>query len=121
MTLARKLCGVSFVAAGTLHFLRPRDYEAVMPPSLPAHRELVLASGVAEVVGGLAVLTPGLERPARWWLLGLLAAVFPANVNIAWRREEIGLERIPSWALWLRLPFQAALMAWVVWATDTDR
>src|SRR3954447_19653441 len=47
-----RLLGVTFLAAGALHFLRPRMYEAIMPRYLPAHRELVYASGVAEIAGG---------------------------------------------------------------------
>ncbi len=39
-----------------------------MPDYLPAHRELVLASGVAEIIGGAAVMPAGTRRPARWWL-----------------------------------------------------
>ena len=37
---------------GTMHFVVPRRFEAVMPPSIPRHREAVLVSGVAEIVGG---------------------------------------------------------------------
>src|ERR671911_490246 len=51
-----------FLAAGALHFLRPRMYEAIMPDALPAHRELVYASGLAELAGGAGVLD---ARPPR--------------------------------------------------------
>jgi uncharacterized membrane protein len=30
-----------FLAAGALHFVKPRPYESIMPERLPAHRELV--------------------------------------------------------------------------------
>ena len=115
----RGACGVFFVVAGALHFLRPAPYEAIMPPSLPAPRELVLVSGAAEVAGGLAALTPGLERPARWGLVALLLAVFPANVHMAVNPEQVeGLPAaLPRWTLWARLPLQGALIAWVIAAT----
>ena len=54
--MSRALLGVTFLATGVLHFLRPRMYEAIMPRYLPAHRELVYASGVAELAGGAGVL-----------------------------------------------------------------
>ena len=54
-----------FVVAGVLHFVRPGMYEAIMPDYLPAHRELVYASGVAEIAGGLGVMHPRARRAAR--------------------------------------------------------
>lgn len=119
MSTLRWACGAFFVVAGALHFLRPEAYEAIMPPQLPAHRELVLASGAAEIAGGLAVLAPGLERGARWWLVALLVAVFPANVYMAVSPDQLeGLPAsLPHWTLWARLPLQGALIAWVVAAT----
>jgi len=93
-----------------------------MPPQLPAHRELVLLSGAVEVAGGLGVLTPGLEKPARWGLIALLLAVFPANVHMALSpAEHEGRLAIQRWLLWARLPFQAVFIVWVVRATETDR
>ena len=120
MTLSRRLCGAVFIGAGALHFLATARYEAVMPPYIPAHREMVLASGAAEIAGGVALLVPGLERPARWWLLALLVAVFPANVHMAVNPDQIDGMSVPGWALWARLPFQAAFAAWVVRATRTS-
>ena len=54
--MSRALLGATFLTTGVLHFLRPRMYEAIMPRYLPAHRELVYASGVAEIAGGAGVL-----------------------------------------------------------------
>ncbi|CAN5483177.1 DoxX family protein [soil metagenome] len=119
MSGLRKAYGGMWVVAGTLHFLVPKRYEAVMPPCVPAHREMVLVSGAAEVAGGLALLTPGLERPARWWLIALLAAVFPANLYMARNPDDIkGLPELPRWALWARLPVQLVFAALVLKATE---
>jgi len=80
---------------------------------------MVLVSGAAEVAGGLALLTPGLERPARWWLIALLAAVFPANLYMARNPDDIkGLPELPRWALWARLPVQLVFAALVLKATE---
>jgi len=118
MVSIRGLCGGLFIFAGTLHFLNPRTYEAIMPPYIPAHRQMVLASGAAEVAGGVGVLVPGLEKPARWGLLALLVAVFPANVHMAVNPDQIkGLPAIPRWMLWARLPLQGALAALAIHAT----
>lgn len=121
MRLSQRLLAGFFVLAGSMHFVIPRSYEAIMPPYLPMHREAVAVSGAAEIAGGLAVLHPGLRRPlARWWLLALLAAVFPANVHMVTNPEDIrglDLDQVPRWALWARLPLQPLAMLWVWRAT----
>jgi uncharacterized membrane protein len=122
MKLSRTGLAAFFTTTGILHFLIPRSYEAMMPPSLPAHREAVIISGVAEIVGGVAVLPPASRRLGRWWLLALLLAVFPANVHMALNPEQVrglDLERVPRWALWARLPLQPLCMLWV-WRATRD-
>ena len=116
MTASQRLLAAFFLVAGAMHFVKPRSYEAIMPPPLSRPRELVLASGAAEIIGGLAVAPQRTRGLAGWWLLGVLAAVFPANVHMALNPEQIrGLDRkrIPAWLLWARLPLQPLLMAWV--------
>jgi uncharacterized membrane protein len=79
---------------------------------------MVQASGVAEIVGGLAVIPDATRRPfARWWILGVLAAVYPANVHMALNPESF--RKVPRWALWARLPIQFAF-AWWAWRATED-
>ena len=106
------LCGPVFVVAGALHFVRPRTYAAIVPDYLPAHRELVYASGVAEALGGAGLLHPRTRRAAGWWLVATLVAIFPANVWMAQHPERY---RVPGGraTLLARLSLQAAFAAWV--------
>jgi uncharacterized membrane protein len=114
MSRARLLLGATFLTTGALHFLRPRVFEAIVPDYLPAHRELVYASGIAELAGGAGVLFAKTKRPAGWWLMATLVAIFPANVEMAVHAERF--KQFPPAALWARLPFQAVLIAWA-WLT----
>jgi uncharacterized membrane protein len=106
------LCGPVFVVAGALHFVRPRLYASIVPDPLPAHRELVYASGVAEALGGAGLMHPRTRRAAGWWLVATLVAIFPANVWMARHPERY---RVPGGraALLARLPLQAVFVAWV--------
>jgi uncharacterized membrane protein len=105
-----------------MHFVSPRAYASVMPPYLPNHRELVAISGACEIVGGVGVLLPQpVRRWAGWGLVALLIAVFPANIEIARRGATFGDTRIsPIWG-WVRLPFQALFIGWVLSATKPTR
>jgi uncharacterized membrane protein len=109
--LARRTLGPFFIGAGLLHFARTKEYEAIMPDYLPARRELVLVSGAAEMIGGLAAIVSSGRWISRWWLTATLLAVFPANVHMALHPERY--PRIPRWALYARLPLQGAFILWV--------
>lgn len=123
MTRSQKALAGFFSFAGTMHFVTPRSYEAIVPPAIADHkREVVAISGVAEIAGGLAVLHPATRRFGRWWLLALLVAVFPANVHMAVSPEQVkglDLRRVPRWTLWARLPLQPLAMLWV-WRATRD-
>ncbi len=109
------LCGVLFVAAGVNHFVRPDFYVRIVPPYLPWPRELVLVSGVAEVLLGVLLLIPRTTVLAAWGLIALLIAVFPANLHMALHTGQY--PEVPARALWLRLPLQGVLIAWAWWYT----
>lgn len=125
MSRSRLALAAFFSFTGTMHFVVRRSFEAIVPPAIEARkREVVIVSGVAEIVGGLAVLHPRTHGFARWWLLGLLLAVFPANVHMAVSPEQIkglDLNKAPRWALWARLPLQPLAMLWVWRATRGRR
>ena len=98
-----------FLVGGVGHFLATDYYMKIMPPYLPYHRELVLLSGVFEVVLSLLLLVPTTSRLAAWGLIALLIAVFPANVYMYQYAEAFSVEPI---VLLLRLPIQGLLILW---------
>jgi uncharacterized membrane protein len=119
VTWSQRLLSVAFITAGVLHFLRPESYEQIMPEYLPAHRELVLLSGAAEIAGGAGVAFSQTRRAAGVWLVSLLVAVFPANVEMAVNSEHF--RTIAPALLWARLPLQGLIMWWAFRATRGTR
>ncbi len=113
MSASAIVMGGFYVAAGVNHFLKPTLYVRMMPAWLPAHRALVLISGVAEVVLGLGVWFPLTRVWACWGVIALLIAVFPANLTMFQDPDQ--WPGIPRWALALRLPLQGVLIAWAWW------
>ena len=117
--VARAGAALFWIVAGAMHFVIPRQYEAIVPPSLAEwKRELVVASGIAEIAGGLAIVPERTRRGARWWLLATLTAVYPANIHMALHPEQF--PQATEAALWIRLPFQFVIGAWAWWATRPE-
>jgi uncharacterized membrane protein len=112
---------VGYVIAGILHFVMPHLYVQIVPPRLPAPLLLVYISGLAEVAVGVGLLYPRTRQAAAWATIGLLLAVFPANVYMA--TSGVVVEGAPGGGdpsaavRWARLPLQAVLVAWAWWYT----
>lgn len=107
------LIAAFFTAAGINHVRDPALYLAMMPASLPWPHALNLIVGAAEIAGGLGVLPRATRRAAGWGLIALLVAIFPANLRML-ATGFPGAE-LPTWVLWVRLPLQPLMMAWVWW------
>ncbi|MEV7468319.1 hypothetical protein AB0O20_17715 [Streptomyces kronopolitis] len=106
--LARLLAGV-----GTLHFLAPNPFDALVPRRLPGTpRAWTYASGAAELAVAAAVALPRTRRAGALAAAGLFAAVFPANVKMArdWRHRPAPLKALA----YGRLPAQLPLIGWAL-------
>lgn len=106
-----KFLAALFVGAGVLHFVRPEPFEKIVPKPLPYKKELVYASGVVEIAAGAMLLNPRTRRLGGLTAAGLLAAVFPANVQMA--ADGVRSKRAPSWyktGVVARLPLQAPMI-----------
>ena len=55
------LAGI-FTVSGVVHLARPRTYEPLMPDWVPAHREVILGSGVAELACAAGLLAAPTRR-----------------------------------------------------------
>ena len=112
-----------FTGAGVGHFARPDFFEAVVPDWFPDKKLANQVSGAAEIALGLAMIPRRTRPAAAWGLLGLLAAVYPANIDAAVndvdiRPDEDGrFQRHPGEVKdarnWIRLPMQFLMAAWV--------
>lgn len=102
------LAGI-FAVSGVVHLVKPEVYEPLMPRWVPAHREVILGSGVAELVCTAGLLYPRTRRLAGWASAALLVGVFPGNVKMAadsTRSRKTG-RKVAAFA---RLPLQLPLI-----------
>jgi len=104
-----------FFLGGIAHFAFTETEMGIVPPLFPAHRLLVLISGMLELLGAFGLLIRPARSAAGWGLILLTVAVTPANIYM-WQNAA-AYPGIPEWLLLLRLPFQAVLMLAIWWAT----
>jgi uncharacterized membrane protein len=107
-----------FLIGGVAHFTLTEVEMRIVPPAIPWPRAAVLTSGVFELLGAIGILIPATRRAAGIGLFLLTIAVTPANVYML---EHAELFSVPRWALIVRLLFQAALLALILWSTWTTR
>ena len=93
-----------YISVGVDHFRRPGWYVEIVPPFLPYKLELVLISGVAEIILGFMLLLPKMRFIAGNGLILLLVLVYPANIYLAYTNGA-ALDTSPLIA-WGRLPIQ---------------
>ena len=110
-----KFLAGAFATSGTVHLVRPQVFEPLMPSWVPAHRELILGSGVAELACAAGLLHPRTRRTAGWASAALLAIVYVGNLKMAEdaRRSDKPVFKAAAYArLPLQLPmFRAAFRA----------
>lgn len=106
-----KALAALFAVAGVGHFVKPEAFESIVPRQLPAKRELVLASGVAELACSAGLLYPRTRKIAGLASAALLVGVYPANVSMT--LQALRSTRAPSWykaGTIARLPLQLPMI-----------
>jgi uncharacterized membrane protein len=114
-----QIAGLAFVfiwffVGGIMHFIATDTEARIVPPYIPWPVAAVLVSGVFELLGAAGILIGRTRRAAGVGLFLLTLAVTPAHIYMLQRPE---LFPVPLWALWLRLPIQAALLWLIAWST----
>jgi uncharacterized membrane protein len=106
----RWILAAFYFAAGVWHLLRPDAFMPIVPDWVPLPREVILATGVCELAGAIALLTPRLRRLAGVMLALYALCVWPANIKHA--VEHIATPPIPDtwWYHGPRLAFQPVLI-----------
>ena len=103
-----------FFLGGLLHFVATDAEMRIVPPSVPDPRDVVLISGIFELLGAFGLMLKWTRRAAGWGLFALTICVTPANVYMLRIHEQFD---IPVWLLWLRLPLQVVLLWLIVWGS----
>jgi uncharacterized membrane protein len=127
--LTKDIVGLAglFITSGTTHLVKPEVFEPLVPSSLPRRRELVYASGVAELVCAAGLLHPVTRRYAGWASAALLVAILPGNVQMSAnygkraRRKGTPAARAAFVGTVARLPMQLPLIRTALKAAGRER
>ena len=104
------LLGLILLVSGVLHFMKPKIYEKIMPPYIPAHSTMILLSGILEMIFGLMLLNPQTQNIAAWLIIAMLIAFLPVHIHMLQHKEAS--MKLPKWLLVIRLLLQFGLMYW---------
>ncbi len=108
-----------FLCGGIGHFVFLDFFVMAMPDYLGFHKELVIISGVFELLGAIGILIPQTRLWAGYGLIALIIAVYPANINMALHPEKY--PDLSVLFLYIRLPFQFLFIWFVWWAIAPER
>jgi uncharacterized membrane protein len=72
-----------FLVSGTVHLVKPDVWEPLMPDWVPMHREVIIYSGVAEILCAAGLALPATRKLAGLASAALLAGVYVGNVKMA--------------------------------------
>lgn len=110
------MLAAAYLFVGMVHLRSPGGFLPIVPLWVPFPREVVLATGVCEIAGAVALLVPRL----RWWAGVMLAAyavcVYPANIRHAIDHVAVGGVVLGPWYHVPRLLFQPVIVWWALFA-----
>ena len=107
------LMSTMYVFAGIMHFIKPKAYVRIMPRYIPRPKSMVMLSGVAEIVLGLALCIPALKNDSIYGIMAMLMVFLTVHFHmLSSKKASAG---IPAWILVLRIPLQFGLMYWAFW------
>jgi uncharacterized membrane protein len=103
--------------AGVGHFRDTQEFTAQVPPWAPAPEFIVYASGVVEIVLGLALIAlPKYRVVVGWLIAGFFVIIFPGNISqFITQTDAFGLDT--DAARFIRLLFQPLLVVLALWSS----
>jgi uncharacterized membrane protein len=115
---AQILLGGALTYAGITHLTTNRtEFQAQVPTWVPFSDDfVVLASGVVEIMLGIALASLQYRRQVGWATAAFFVAIFPGNISQYINGiDAFGLDT--DQARLTRLFFQPLIVLWALWAT----
>ena len=98
---------IIYIYLGVLHFTNTDFYYAYMPNFIPFHKEMILLSGVAEIVLGFLILFKKARIYALWGIILMLVTFMLVHFNMLIPQNSLGN---PLYLLIIRILIQFFLI-----------
>jgi uncharacterized membrane protein len=100
------------------HFKFSKGMAMMMPPFIPAKKQLVLLTGYLEIAAAICLLIPAVIKITGILLMAFFVLILPANIYAA--SKKVDLEKADHSGqgknyLWFRIPLQLLFIGWVYW------
>ena len=84
------LMGIIYIYLGILHFTNTDFYFPYMPEFLPYHWELIIASGILEIILGVGVFFNKYRNSSLWGIILMLIIFLTVHFNMLIPENSIG-------------------------------
>ena len=124
--IARWLLATFYAVAGVGHLVATEAVVKIVPGWVPQPRLVVIATGLCELAGAAALLTPiawgghRWRRAAGWAFAAYAVCVWPANAKHA-IHDLTGHVGLGWWYHAPRLLLQPLIIWWALWASGAVR
>jgi len=102
-----------FTALG--HFMFTKGMMMMLPSFFPFKKELVLGTGVIEILAAIGLIIPSCKVFTGWFLIAFFILLLPANIYAAWMQVDYQKATYNGKGLhylWFRIPMQLLLIIW---------
>ncbi|MGH7594741.1 MAG: DoxX family protein [bacterium] len=117
-TRARVGLSLFFIFTAIGHFIKTEEMAAMLPAFVPNRVEIILVTGVFELLGAIGVWIPRLRRITGFCIILMLIGILPANIYSAINRIDFGGHESGPAYLLVRIPFQFLIIWWAYYATE---
>ncbi len=112
----RSVLALIYAYVGYRHVVAPQFFLPIVPEWVPEPRLVVLATGVCEIAGAVALMTGRLRYVAGVMLALYAVCVYPANIKHALDSVAIGGTKLGWGYHGPRLAFQPVFVWWALFA-----
>jgi len=82
--------GIIYIYLGVLHFTNTDFYFPYMPNFIPFHKEMILFSGLLEILLGFSLFFDKIRKYALWGLILMLIVFMTVHLNMLLPQNNLG-------------------------------